>query len=114
MFDFKVEEILEGETKILIVNVTFDKKINFNIYLKKNAESELCAYIDKSVNAEIIKQLNLVNPSFGFMAGMFLQMYQPIEINYDCVTGEFNEIFVNSTPYDIKQFNTNFIELIFH
>ena len=50
----------------------------------------------------IINYLNLTNPSFGFMANMFLQMYQPIEVKYDYSTGEFLEIYVNSNYYDVK------------
>jgi hypothetical protein len=105
MIDIKYEELIQDESKTLVVNVILEKKINFDVTFIKNEVGELCAFVDRQINNQIINYLNMTNPSFGFMANMFLQMYQPIEVKYDYATGEFLEIFVNSNPYNVTNFN---------
>ncbi len=105
MIDIKYEEVIQGESKTLVVNVILEKKINFDVVIGTNESGELCAYVDRQINNQIINYLNMTNPSFGFMANMFLQMYQPIEVKYDFATGKFLEVTVNSSPYDVSYFN---------
>ena len=78
MFEIKYEEIIQENSKNILVNIELKNKINFNVIFTKNQDGDLCAYIDKSVNSQIIYFLNLANPSFGFMINMFLQMYQQL------------------------------------
>jgi len=105
----QLEEVNEDSVSKLIVDLIISGKINCKVYFVKNTEGNLCAYINKDVNNEIIKGINLAfdNSGFGFMANMFFQMYQPVEINYDCDSKKFIEILLNSKPHDVNQYNNN-------
>ena len=54
MIDIKYDELIQGESKTLVVNVILEKKISFDVTFVKNEAGELCAYVDKQINNQII------------------------------------------------------------
>lgn len=106
MKDFDIEYSTKKfkDEELDYVTITYDtNKIDF--YLKRNKDDKLCLIGDNSYNEVIKKLIDYFNPGTGFLSGMMINMFIPLQVKINLNNFTIDEVYIKNNKIETEFLN---------